>query len=263
MEQELISKKELLKLTEISYGQLYRWKRERLLPEEWFIKRSSFTGQETVFPRVQILERVKAIKELKDDLSLEAIAELLRPQSGDAIAMADLDKVLDVDPEYLTAIIERLSMSSKESDAGHTDIDSGDGEASEHLSFSEVVFIGALGALVADSTLDSLIAAQLAYDGRDLSRQWISETFACEVLAVTHDSKAASPAVHSQDDASSKRQEPEDSSPTSWHLVLFKEGAPPAFSRNITRVAPLPLEATSAAIKQKLSGKYEENKEEQ
>jgi len=45
----LISKKELLKQTGISYGQLYRWKREGLIPEEWFIKQPTFTGQETFF----------------------------------------------------------------------------------------------------------------------------------------------------------------------------------------------------------------------
>lgn len=45
----LISKKDLLAITGISYGQLYRWKRERLIPEEWFIKQSSYTGQETFF----------------------------------------------------------------------------------------------------------------------------------------------------------------------------------------------------------------------
>ena len=37
MLEELISKKELLELMEISYGQLYRWKRKNLIPEEWFI----------------------------------------------------------------------------------------------------------------------------------------------------------------------------------------------------------------------------------
>ena len=41
----LISKKDLLNDTGISYGQLYRWKREGLIPEEWFIKQPSFTGQ--------------------------------------------------------------------------------------------------------------------------------------------------------------------------------------------------------------------------
>lgn len=49
MTDDLISKKELLDLTGISYGQLYRWKRKNLIPEEWFIRKSSYTGQETFF----------------------------------------------------------------------------------------------------------------------------------------------------------------------------------------------------------------------
>ena len=40
----LISKKDLLTTTGISYGQLYRWKRQGLIPEEWFIKKASYTG---------------------------------------------------------------------------------------------------------------------------------------------------------------------------------------------------------------------------
>lgn len=75
MEEMLISKKELLELTDISYGQLYRWKRKNIIPEEWFIKKSSFTGQETFFPREKILERINKIKALKDDQSLDELAE--------------------------------------------------------------------------------------------------------------------------------------------------------------------------------------------
>jgi len=72
-----ISKKELLLKTGISYGQLYRWKREGLIPEDWFEKRSSFTGQETFFPRKLILERVEAIQSMKDGLSLSEIRDML------------------------------------------------------------------------------------------------------------------------------------------------------------------------------------------
>ncbi len=50
-----ISKKDLLELTGISYGQLYRWKRKGLIPEAWFVKKPAFTGQETFFPRTEIL----------------------------------------------------------------------------------------------------------------------------------------------------------------------------------------------------------------
>lgn len=70
---EEISKKELLEKTGISYGQLYRWKREGLIPEEWFVKKSSYTGQETFFPRDRMLERIGVILEKKDDRSLEEI----------------------------------------------------------------------------------------------------------------------------------------------------------------------------------------------
>ena len=55
---ELISKKQLLAETGISYGQLYRWKRARLIPEGWFLKQSSYTGQETFFTKQQMLARV-------------------------------------------------------------------------------------------------------------------------------------------------------------------------------------------------------------
>ena len=67
---DLISKKELLALTGISYGQLYRWKRQGLIPEEWFIKRSAYTGQDTFFPREQILSRIRTIQDDKDRYSM-------------------------------------------------------------------------------------------------------------------------------------------------------------------------------------------------
>ncbi len=78
---ELISKKELLQMTGISYGQLYRWKRENLIPESWFIKKSAFTGQETFFPKEKILKRTQMILELKDKYSLEDLAKILTPEA--------------------------------------------------------------------------------------------------------------------------------------------------------------------------------------
>lgn len=86
---DLISKKELLAVTGISYGQLYRWKRQGLIPEEWFIKRSAYTGQETFFPREQILSRVRTIQEAKDDYSLEELSRLLRPQADPGFCPAE------------------------------------------------------------------------------------------------------------------------------------------------------------------------------
>lgn len=77
LEQELLSKKELLELTDITYGQLYRWKRKNLIPEDWFIRKSTFTGQETFFPREKILQRIAKIKDMKEDISLDDLADVL------------------------------------------------------------------------------------------------------------------------------------------------------------------------------------------
>ncbi|GAB6991355.1 YhbD family protein [Paenibacillus pini] len=82
-EDELISKKELLEWTGISYGQLYRWKRKNLIPEDWFIRKSSYTGQETFFPREKILQRIDRIKNMKDGLSLDELADVFSPSSDD------------------------------------------------------------------------------------------------------------------------------------------------------------------------------------
>lgn len=76
MSEELISKKEILDITGISYGQLYRWKRKDLIPEEWFIKKSSYTGQETFFPKEKIIERINKIIDLKDEMPLDELAEM-------------------------------------------------------------------------------------------------------------------------------------------------------------------------------------------
>jgi DNA-binding transcriptional MerR regulator len=98
----LISKKDLLAITGISYGQLYRWKRERLIPEEWFIKQSSYTGQETFFPREQILSRIKSILDLKDDYSLEELAKRLSPDAFPSkISREDLKKIEEIDKTLL------------------------------------------------------------------------------------------------------------------------------------------------------------------
>ena len=73
----LISKKEVLERMKISYGQLYRWKRKGLIPETWFIRRSTFTGQETFFPRDKIIERIEQIKEMKTDHPLDDLADVI------------------------------------------------------------------------------------------------------------------------------------------------------------------------------------------
>lgn len=83
MSEELISKKDLLDLAGISYGQLYRWKRKDLIPEDWFIRKSTFTGQETFFPKVKILERINKIQMMKENLSLDELADMFSPNIAD------------------------------------------------------------------------------------------------------------------------------------------------------------------------------------
>ena len=77
----MISKKDLLKEMNISYGQLYRWKREGLIPDEWFIKQSVSTGQETFFKRSLIIPRIKQILSLKDKYELQQINKLFTENS--------------------------------------------------------------------------------------------------------------------------------------------------------------------------------------
>ncbi|APC39827.1 YhbD family protein [Clostridium estertheticum] len=89
MDEDLITKKELLEVTNVSYGQLYRWKRKNLIPEEWFIKKSSYTGQETYFPRLKILDRIEKILNMKDGISLDDLAQMFSPQLADVFLSED------------------------------------------------------------------------------------------------------------------------------------------------------------------------------
>ncbi len=73
--EELISKREVLERYGISYGALYRWKRLGLIPEDWFIKKSTVIGQETFFRREQICQRIEQILNRDERISLEELAE--------------------------------------------------------------------------------------------------------------------------------------------------------------------------------------------
>ena len=104
--EELISKKDLLLATGISYGQLYRWKRQRLLPDSWFMKMSSYTGQETYFPKRKVLERIRAILELKDAHSLDELADLFEPAAaGRTYSLLDAKDALGLDAAAFDACI--------------------------------------------------------------------------------------------------------------------------------------------------------------
>lgn len=77
MDEVLVSKRELLEMYGISYGALYRWKRIGLIPESWFIRKSTPVGQETFFERDRICPRIEMILSRKDGVSLEELADEL------------------------------------------------------------------------------------------------------------------------------------------------------------------------------------------
>ena len=81
--EKLISKKDLLEAYGISYGALYRWKRKGLIPEDWFIRRATPTGQETFFPEALIRERVETILSGKSELELDALAKRFRGEADE------------------------------------------------------------------------------------------------------------------------------------------------------------------------------------
>ncbi len=81
MNEHLISKKELLQRYGISYGALYRWKRKGLIPEEWFIKKSTVTGQETFFDEKTICERIECILSRSEETSLDDLASQIQPSA--------------------------------------------------------------------------------------------------------------------------------------------------------------------------------------
>ncbi len=105
----MISKKDLLSQTGISYGQLYRWKREGLIPSDWFIKQSSFTGQETFFPKEKVLKRVEAILTLKDTHSLEDLAKLFSPGVSERFfTLDDLSLVDELSEKIVSVVTDTL-----------------------------------------------------------------------------------------------------------------------------------------------------------
>lgn len=108
--EELISKKELLEQTGISYGQLYRWKRKNIIPEEWFIKKSVSTGQETFFPKEKILDRIEMIVNMKDEASLDDLAKMFSVEFEHT--SLDLDRLLkkSVITEQAMAIYKEITV---------------------------------------------------------------------------------------------------------------------------------------------------------
>ncbi len=98
----MISKKDLLKEMNISYGQLYRWKREGLIPDEWFNKQAVSTGQETFFKRSLIIPRIEKILELKDKYQLEELKEFFNPSiEGRKFSLREVIVLKEIDPFIL------------------------------------------------------------------------------------------------------------------------------------------------------------------
>ena len=102
---EYITKKQLLEEMGISYGQLYRWKRIGLIPESWFIKRPSSTGQETILPRKKIINRIKDIQQRMEIQSLEQLVEKYSFQVDKAIITLEaMYKSPYLSVEYVNAV---------------------------------------------------------------------------------------------------------------------------------------------------------------
>ncbi|MFC3804228.1 YhbD family protein [Cohnella sp. GCM10012308] len=164
MERELISKKDLLELMGISYGQLYRWKRKQLIPEEWFIRKSTFTGQETFFPKDMILARIDRIMNMKEDLSLDELAGKLSP----------LQTELTLSKREL---IERNIVSAMSIDRHSTSAQLNDQEA---YTFAQLLYL-----FVTDQLLS---AGEISLVESDLSMETLREYFPryegkpCELL---------------------------------------------------------------------------------
>jgi hypothetical protein len=166
MDPELISKKELLQIAGISYGQLYRWKRKGLVPDDWFQRKSTFTGQETFFPREKVLARIDKIKSMKDeDASLDEIADAVAPNLGEvSMTLPEIRASGLVSPEAAEIFAE-----------GACDCD-------EPLVFGEVVSLAALDTLLktGDVTreegrvvLDALQENYPAFEGRPVDMLFV------------------------------------------------------------------------------------------
>ncbi|MBQ3000978.1 MAG: DUF4004 family protein [Bacilli bacterium] len=109
-EVNMISKKDLLKQMNISYGQLYRWKREGLIPDEWFNKQAVSTGQETYFKKDLIIPRIEKILELKDKYQLYELVKILEPRLDDRLfTLQEVVLIDDIDP----ILLKRYSLLKK------------------------------------------------------------------------------------------------------------------------------------------------------
>ena len=182
MDPETISKKELLQVAGISYGQLYRWKRKGLIPEDWFQRKSTFTGQETFFPREKVLARIEKIKSMQDeDASLDEIADAVSPNLGEiSMTIAEIRERGLVSPEAAEVFAQ-----------GVCDCD-------EPLVFGEVVSLAALDTLLKTGdvsldegrvVLDALQENYPAFEGKPADLLFVRRMGLSTAMLITSDAE--------------------------------------------------------------------------
>lgn len=100
-----ITQKELLEVTGVSLSQLQRWKRRGLIPESWFVKKSSEYGWEILLPREAAIERISFINENKATRSADEMLEMLRPGKADSsFALEELEQMSEIHPDVLSNV---------------------------------------------------------------------------------------------------------------------------------------------------------------
>ncbi|MCI2424984.1 YhbD family protein [Candidatus Acetothermia bacterium] len=164
--EEMISKKELLAEANITYGQLYRWKRKGLIPEAWFIRKATFTGQETFFVREKILERIERIQQLKERYPLDELAQWLSEPVGQVeLNQMNLHQLksfpgIDKLPAEIMAIYQSV------------------GDASTPYTFEQIFALAVLqrlhraGRTIADLKLAHSLLAQVKVDALSTNNEW-------------------------------------------------------------------------------------------
>ncbi|MDR3687636.1 MAG: YhbD family protein [Coriobacteriia bacterium] len=182
MDSETISKKELLQVAGISYGQLYRWKRKGLIPEDWFQRKSTFTGQETFFPREKVLARIEKIKSMQDeDASLDEIADAVSPNLGEiSMTIAEIRERGLVSPEAAELFAQGVS------------------DAEAPLVFGEVVSLAALDTLLKTGdvsldegrvVLDALQENYPAFEGKPADLLFVRRMGLSTAMLITSDAE--------------------------------------------------------------------------
>jgi hypothetical protein len=159
VDEELISKKDLLEATGISYGQLYRWKRKNLIPEEWFIKKAVSTGQETFFPKQKILARIDKIKNMKEDVSLNDLADVFSPSAAGLVAAEKRDLARIISGQAMDMLVEETGDKERFSSV----------EVLAVYAMEKALNSGEAGKDEAKLLLETLLAHYYKYEGKNCS----------------------------------------------------------------------------------------------